>query len=211
MKNYTLYLFRHGLTEGNTNAQYIGHTDLPITTDSISELKSIQSRHPYPQVDAVLSSPLKRCVSTAEILFPGKTPIIINDFIEYNFGDFEGCTPKELAKNEAYQKWLSGDLKARVPNGESNAEFTYRICRAFEKIVDSIIKTKTEATAIVGHGGVLTALLACYALPEAAQAHWNMDAGYGFKLQIDPALWMRAGKLIASDTAPVPLAEAECE
>ena len=36
MKTYTIYLFRHGLTKGNLNAQYIGHTDLPLTTDSIS-------------------------------------------------------------------------------------------------------------------------------------------------------------------------------
>ncbi|MCD7723881.1 MAG: histidine phosphatase family protein [Clostridiales bacterium] len=203
MKTYTLYLFRHGLTAGNINAQYIGHSDLPITTDSISALKNIKSKTPYPQVDAVISSPLKRCVQSAEIMFPENKPIIINEFKEYDFGDCEGLTPKELAENKDYKKWLSGDLSARAPNGESNAEFTYRICKAFEKVIDSIVKTKTEATAIVGHGGVLTALLACYGLPESAQAHWNMDSGYGFRLQIDPALWMRSCKLIVADTSPV--------
>ena len=35
MKTYTLYLFRHGITKGNRNAQYIGHTDYPLTTDGI--------------------------------------------------------------------------------------------------------------------------------------------------------------------------------
>ncbi len=54
MKTYTIYLFRHGLTKGNLNAQYIGHTDLPLTTDSISALRSIKARHHYPEVQAVV-------------------------------------------------------------------------------------------------------------------------------------------------------------
>lgn len=38
LKSYTVYLFRHGLTKGNLNAQYIGQTDLPLTMDSINQL-----------------------------------------------------------------------------------------------------------------------------------------------------------------------------
>ena len=88
MKTFTIYLFRHGLTRGNLNAQYIGHTDYPLTSDSISELHSIKARYHYPQVDAVFSSPLKRCVDSAGIMFPKNNPIVINDLIEYNFGEF---------------------------------------------------------------------------------------------------------------------------
>lgn len=62
MKTYTIYLFRHGLTKGNLNAQYIGHTDLPLTTDSISSLRNIKAHHHYPTVQAVFTSPLKRCI-----------------------------------------------------------------------------------------------------------------------------------------------------
>ncbi len=203
MKSYTLYFYRHGLTSGNIKAQYIGHSDPSLTTDSISELKRIKSETPYPKVDAVVSSPLRRCLDSAKILFPDNNPIVINELKEYDFGDFEGKTPAELKDDEKYSEWISGDLSARAPNGESTAEFLYRICRAFEKLVESIIKTKTNTTAIVGHSGVISALLACYALPEAPQAHWQMDAGYGFKLQIDPALWMQTCKIIVLDTSPV--------
>ena len=50
MKSYNLYFFRHGITKGNLNAQYIGHTDLPLTTDSINELHSIKAKYHYPKV-----------------------------------------------------------------------------------------------------------------------------------------------------------------
>ena len=94
-------------------------------------------------------------------------------------------------------------MHARPPYGESNAEFFARVCSAFEKIVDGMVKSGTETAAIVGHAGVLMAILACYGLPEAPMAHWQMEAGYGFKLRITPSLWMRANKLEVADTAPI--------
>lgn len=203
MKSFTIYLFRHGLTKGNINAQYIGHTDLPITTGSISALKSIKAKHHYPEVEAVFVSPLKRCIESAEIMFPKNNPLVINDLIEYNFGEFEGCTAEDLKNNDDFKEWLRGDMHARPPFGESNAEFFARVCSAFEKIVDGMVKSGTQTAAIVGHAGVLMAILSCYGLPEAPMAHWQMEAGYGFKLRITPSLWMRANKLEVADTAPI--------
>lgn len=205
MKTYTIYLFRHGLTKGNLNAQYIGHTDLPLTTDSISSLHSIKAKHHYPIVDAVFSSPLKRCKDSASIMFPKNNIIVINDFIEYDFGEFEGLTAKELEGNEDFQKWLRGDINTSAPFGESNAHFIERICNAFEKVVDGCVKTGTQTFAIVGHAGVLMTILSCFGIPEAPMAHWQMDAGYGYKLRITPSLWMQAKKLEVVDTSPISL------
>lgn len=207
MKSYTLYLFRHGITKGNLNAQYIGHTDLPLTTDSISSLKSIKAHQHYPKVDAVFSSPLKRCRDSAKIMFPENNILVIDDFIEYNFGEFEGLTAEQLKDNEDFKNWLHGDAYASTPFGESNARFAQRICAAFEKVVDGCIKTGTGSFAIVGHAGVLMTILSCYGLPEAPMAHWQMDAGYGYKLRITPSLWMQAKKLEVVDTSPTSLEE----
>ncbi len=207
MKTYTIYLFRHGLTKGNLNAQYIGHTDLPLTTDSISSLKSIKAHKHYPEVDAVFSSPLKRCIDSAKIMFPKNNTLVIDDFIEYNFGEFEGLTAEELKDNEDFKNWLHGDIYAAAPYGESNAQFSHRICDAFEKVVDGCVKTGTNNIAIVGHAGVLMTILACYGLPEAPMAHWQMDAGYGYKLRLTPSLWMQARKIEVIDTSPMSLEE----
>ena len=128
MKTYTLYLFRHGLTKGNLNAQYIGHTDYPLTTDSINELKKIKAKYHYPSVDAVFVSPLKRALQSADIMFPKNNKIVIDNFIEYNFGEFEELTADELKDNEDFQKWFRGDIYAAPPYGESNAQFAQRVC-----------------------------------------------------------------------------------
>lgn len=209
MKTFTIYLFRHGITKGNLNAQYIGRTDYPLTMDSISRLRKIKATEHYPEVDAVFTSPLRRAVESAKIMFPQNEPIVINDFTEYSFGEFEERTAEELKDNSDFLEWLRGDMNARPPFGESNAEFTHRICCAFEKVVDGLIKTGTETSAIVCHAGVLMTILACYGLPEAPMAHWQMDAGYGFKLRVTPSLWMRANKIEVADTAPTPTRETE--
>ncbi len=207
MKSYTLYLFRHGLTKGNINAQYIGHTDYPLTTDGISDLKNIKKKHHYPAVDAVFVSPLKRAQQSAEIMFPKNNKIVIDSFIEYNFGEFEELTAEDLKDNEDFKNWLRGDITARPPHGESNAEFVHRICESFEKVIDGCIKTGNQNIAIVAHAGVLMTILSCYGLPEAPMAHWQMDAGYGFKCRITPSLWMRGRKMEVVDTAPQSLEE----
>ncbi len=209
MKTFTIYLFRHGITKGNLNAQYIGRTDYPLTMDSISRLRKIKATEHYPEVNAVFTSPLRRAVESAKIMFPQNEPIVINDFTEYSFGEFEERTAEELKDNSDFLEWLRGDMNARPPFGESNAEFMHRICAAFEKVVDGLIKTGTETSAIVCHAGVLMTILACYGLPEAPMAHWQMDAGYGFKLRVTPSLWMRANKIEVADTAPTPTRETE--
>lgn len=211
MKTYTIYLFRHGLTKGNLNAQYIGHTDLPLTTDSISALKSIKAHQHYPKVNAVFSSPLKRCLDSAKIMFPENNVLVIDDFIEYNFGEFEGLTAEDLKDNENFKNWLGGDIYASTPFGESNAQFAHRVCAAFEKVIDGCVKTGTNNVAIVGHAGVLMTILSCYGLPEAPMAHWQMDAGYGFKLRLTPSLWMQAKKIEVVDTAPTSLEDLDKE
>lgn len=202
MKTYTLYFFRHGLTKGNINAQYIGHTDLPLTTYSIDELKKIKGKYHYPAVDAVFVSPLKRAIQSADIMFPENNKIVIDNFIEYNFGEFEGCTAEDLKNNESFKEWMKGDITARPPFGESNAEFVQRICEAFEKVINGCIAEGIENIAIVTHAGVIMTLLTCYGVPEAPMAHWQMDAGYGYKLRITPSLWMQTNKIEVVDTSP---------
>ena len=76
-------------------------------------------------------------------------------------------------------------------------------------MIDGCIKTGTNNVAIVGHAGVLMTILSCYGLPEAPMAHWQMDAGYGYKLHITPSLWMQGRKLEVIDTSPTSISDME--
>ena len=68
MKNYYLYLIRHGITEGNLDGKYIGQTDLALCPQGEKQIQQLVKAGVYPCVEKVYTSPLKRCVETAQII-----------------------------------------------------------------------------------------------------------------------------------------------
>ena len=100
-----LWLIRHGKTEGNKLSRYIGTTDEPLCQEGTEFLHKMD----YPKVQAVYVSPLKRCVQTAEILFPGEPVHIIEELAECDFGEFENKNYKELEGNPHYQEWIDSN------------------------------------------------------------------------------------------------------
>ena len=209
MKTYQIHLIRHGLTNESLEGKYIGHTDVPMCEDGIKQIEQMKEEMNYPEVDAVFSSPLSRCTETARLIYPDREPAVINELIEYDFGEFEGKTADDLKDDEDFAEWLSGtNPRKAAPFGESNASFTYRVCACFEKIVDGIIASETKSTAVITHGGVIMALMTAYALPEAPMHEWMTPNGCGYTLRIDPSIWMRGRKLEAFAQVPsFPLTE----
>ncbi len=195
MKSYTIHLIRNALTDENLEGKYIGHTDVELNEQGEKQLYQLKEDAVFPPVEALFTSPLKRCTKTANILYPENKPIVINDFIECNFGEFENKTAQELEKNEEFKKWLMGEEGSRPPYGESNAEFCRRVTSAFEKVVDGLLKTGTSSAAIVTHGGVIMAILAAFGIPELSMHEWMCPGGCGFSVRVDARLWMTCRKL----------------
>ena len=100
MKTYQIHLIRHGLTDENEKGKYIGSTDVPLSQKGIKLLKKYSEEYDYPGAPIVYSSPLQRCVQTAGILYPAITPKIIGGLAECSFGDWEGKTGADLAKED---------------------------------------------------------------------------------------------------------------
>lgn len=212
MKTYQIHLIRHATTEGNLAGQYIGHTDLDATEDGLRQIDKLKEDYGgYPEVDAVFSSPLKRCLQTAKRIYPDKEPIVLEGLSEYDFGEFEGKTADELKDEEAFQVWLAGTSpETPLPFGESQIAFNERICANFVQIIDGILKSGVRSTAVVTHGGVIMALMTAFALPEAPMHEWLTPNACGYTLRIDPSVWLRTGKLEAFQECPaVPLSENE--
>ena len=210
MKTYRIHLIRHAMTEGNLAGQYIGQTDMDVTKEGLQQADELMEEYGgYPRVDAVFSSPLKRCLQTAKHIYPDKEPIIIEGLKEYDFGEFEGRTADELKETEAFKIWISGTKPdVPVPFGESQIDFNKRVCGAFAGIVDGIIKAGVENTAVFTHGGVIMSLMAAFALPEAPMHEWMTPNVCGYTLRIDPSLWARCGKLEAYQECPaIPLSD----
>ena len=195
MKTYRIHLLRHGVTKDNIEGVYCGITDTPLCEDGKDQLKQIKEEYIYPEGQFLFTSPLTRCKETAELLYPDLKPIVIDGLTEYNFGEFEGKTAEELHKKQPnFEPWLKGVPGVRPPFGESNEDFANRVCSAFVKIVDGVIKTGTEDLIIVTHGGVISTILSNFGLPEASVSDWMTPPGCGYTIRISHFLWMQGHK-----------------
>lgn len=201
MKTYKIHFIRHGLTEANADGRYIGVTDLPLSSVGATELEAIKNEGFLPRAAAVFTSPLSRCVESCEILYPGSTPIVIDEWSEYNFGDFEGKTAFELEKTPEYIQWTSGKISA-PPNGEDGYEFTKRICLGLNVAVRKMMELDVREAVAVLHGGVIMSLLAATALPRRQMVEWATDVGCGYTARITPSLYGRSGIIEIIDTVP---------
>ena len=203
MKTFKIHLIRNGLAEGAAEGKYIGHTDVALTTQGKKQLRQMKERFEYPEVQAVLSAPLERCLETARILYPDRSPLVFDTLIEYDFGEFEGKTAEQLKDDPAFKEWLIGGPEAGAPHGETNAAFQKRVLQSFYEIVNGLIRSEADSVAVVTHGGVIMTLMQAFALPEAPMHEWMAPHGCGFTLNVIPSVWGNVAK--AEYYAEVPL------
>ena len=187
-----LILIRHGKTTGNLLGRYIGsRTDEPLCDEGREGLAGKQ----LPEVERLYVSPMKRCVETAEILWPGfdrKKMQKVTDLRECDFGDFENKNYKELSGNGDYQAWIDSNGTLPFPNGESMDAFKSRCLEAFARIVEEVSGAEQEWIAsgktgifragIVVHGGTIMAILEQYGYPKAAYFDYQVKNGCGYRL-----------------------------
>lgn len=191
MKSYVVNFIRHGLTEANVNGQYAGVSNIPVCEEGLKRLNDLKSNYEYPKVDVYYSSPLVRCIQTCNTVYPGISPVIIEDLRECDFGDWEMRTPEDLKGNKHYEDWLKSGQQLKPPNGESGVEFKNRIEKAVEKLIEDLMRKGTTSSAVFAHGGVIMMLLSRYGLPKMNPFDLIVANGCGFSVRITPGLWMR--------------------
>ncbi len=192
MKTYKIYLIRHGITQGNLEGRYIGFTDLPLCDEGYAAIARITHEGLYPDdVQKVYSSPLRRCLETAEIIYPNRYVKIIENLCECDFGDFEYKTQEELEDLPEYTEWLKGGYDACPPHGESFGDFTIRILDGLEEVFKDMMKEQISRAAVITHAGVIMNLLSGYGLPKAAPANFAVNQGEGFQINLSTYLWHR--------------------
>lgn len=202
MKSYNIHFIRHGAIDETLKGKYIGSTDVHLSEKGKQLLYKTDKENGYPYAEKIYTSPLIRCIETCSVIYPKREIQTVGALSECDFGDWEGMTANELSKNPKFAEWLQNSDKTPPPNGESGKEFTKRICKGFESIVNEIITNGITNVSIITHGGVIMTLLAVYGLPQAPAHQWRMDNGYGFSARITPVLWMRDKVMEVYDTVP---------
>ncbi|MBR2707434.1 MAG: histidine phosphatase family protein [Mogibacterium sp.] len=179
------YLIRHGMTEGNTKRCFNGcRTDEPLTAEGRDALKTIEG---IPDGAVLFSSPMKRALETAAIMFPDKEPVIIDDLREMDFGIFEGKNHSMLDGDPEYQAWLDSGGRMRVPGGESIADVVERSGKALARAVSEAEKRGADTICIVAHGGLFMALMSSLTGEDALKFNPPNGAGFIVELETDDA------------------------
>ena len=202
-----LLLVRHGATSGNAEKRYIGKTDEPLSEAGSEKLRDFRAAGRYSDVSAspqfVFTSPMKRCVETAQILFPDVKPVAIENFRETDFGLFEGKNYDELMADDElrteYQKWIDSGGKAAFPSGESSEAFIERTLQGFWSMMDLILKNCSECccadlrgesvdVVAVIHGGSIMAILSSLCGGSFYDYQVENGGGYVCTARIEPSV-----------------------
>ena len=175
----TILLIRHGETAGNREKRYIGRTDEPLCPAGTAALEQCM----YPRCAVLVSSPMRRCVMTAQILFPAQEIRICEAFRECDFGDFEGKNYAELNGDPAYQAWIESGGMMPFPNGEAPTDFRARCCGGFRQTVNKFYDS--ESIALVVHGGTIMSILSQFAEPHRDYYDWMTANAHGWLCDYD--------------------------
>lgn len=187
-------LIRHSKTPGNAEYRYNGRTDEPLSDEGIA---LAEQAGVDPHVRTVYVTPLQRTRQTAAILFPKAEQIVVSDLREMDFGDFEGFNFSDLEHNEAYRVWVEGECIAACPNGEGRAEFSDRVCTAFEAIVRGAMRRGEDSLTFVVHGGTIMSVMERFSESPGAYYSYRVKNCQGYRCRV-----VANGELTLTDAIP---------
>ena len=176
-----IVLIRHGKTEGNKEKRYIGRTDQPLSEEGIAGIKENLGR--YPSVEKVYASPMKRTRQTAELIYPGQAPELVDGLREMDMGVFEGKNHAELKNRPSYILWVATRGKISIPGGESMKDFGKRTMDAFTQVLGDMQVEGIKRSAVVAHGGTIMSIVS--QLADDDYYKYMVNNGAGFRLTLD--------------------------
>lgn len=145
-----VYLLRHGHIDNGGEKRYLGRTDVPLDVLGLEQAQALGDYFKAIHVDAIFTSPLKRCVQTTEMI--SKTYQVVEALSEIDMGDWENVPMAHIQSHfpKLYAQRGENLEYFTPPNGESFHRMAQRVRQAFEKIVQSMDGT----IIIVAHAGV---------------------------------------------------------
>jgi alpha-ribazole phosphatase len=196
-------LLRHGLTNENEQKQYIGWLDVPLSKSGVKQLKELAALS-YPKADLFVTSDLKRCQQTYQLLFPESVapPFVMEEWREIHFGNWEGKTYDELKDLPEYRQWLEQPFQYVPPNGESFLQFQTRVEKALEKVIEMFPAFRVRHITVVTHGGPIRYILERYAPVQQSFWNWHVPFGCGFTLYSTLERWRERKRCISLSVAP---------
>ncbi|MGN6330925.1 MAG: bifunctional RNase H/acid phosphatase [Motilibacteraceae bacterium] len=177
----TLVLARHGATAHTLRGAFSGSDgeDPPLSEEGLVQAERLATAVlARGEVDAVVSSPLQRCLQTAEevALRLGLQVRVERDLRECGFGQWEGLTFAEARERdpEGFEAWLASP-SVPAPGGESFEQVAARVRVARDK---TIARFPGRTVLVVAHVTPIKVLVAeALGAPLPALFRMHLDAG----------------------------------
>jgi broad specificity phosphatase PhoE len=164
-----VFAIRHGQTAWSLSGQHTGTTDIPLTDNGRRLAERMRPVLAANAFGLVLCSPMQRARETCELAGLGDRAIIDSDLVEWNYGEYEGLTPKQI--HEAAPGWLI--FRDGCPGGEAPEQVSARVDRV-------IARSRAVAgnTALFAHGHLLRVFAARWiGLPPSGGQHFLLNTG----------------------------------
>ena len=180
-----LIFIRHGQTQGNAEGRYLGKTDEPLCPEGIEYIKKKVRERGYPEAEIVWSSPMKRCLQTARLIYPDADVRIEEDLRECDFGKFEYKNYVERSQDEEYRAWVNSGGTLPFPGGEDADDFRRRSREAFLRVVRQYEDDDVIAFAV--HGGTMMSVFSKFEEPPSGYFDRQPENGCGYICEFDKA------------------------
>lgn len=157
-----ILLVRHGENDWVKEHRLAGWLpDIHLNENGRRQVQATGARLAPQPVTAIYSSPVTRCVETAEIIAAHfRLPIIINEELgEVRYGKWEGKKIKNLANKPLWQVVQFFPSRMRFPGGEALREVQFRAIQALEQLST---QHQSETVVVVSHADVIKLVLANY-------------------------------------------------
>lgn len=173
-----IILVRHGDVAWIGEARFRGRAPLPLSELGERQIRATARRIAATwRVTAVYSSPMKRCLDTADAIAApfGLMARVLDGLNDVDYGDWQGLTLDEASGRwpEEIGLWLRTPHLAAVPRGESLAGAFARVSTALSTVVR---RHADDTIVLVGHDSVnRLILLSALDLPLSRYWHLKQD------------------------------------
>lgn len=163
----TVLLVRHGRTTANAAGVLAGR--MPgVRLDDIGRAQAERTAQRLSAVPlvALVTSPMERCRQTARIILAGQSeplkPSVASGITECDYGEWQGRTLSELAKEPLWSVVQSRPSAAVFPGGESMAAMQKRAVTAIRRRDHAVEQQHgTEAIWVaVSHADIIKSIIA---------------------------------------------------
>jgi len=164
-----IVLIRHGETEWSKNGKHTSFSDIPLTLEGERQAAALKGELSEWDFKLVMCSPRARAKRTCELAGFLDRAEITDDLAEWNYGDYEGITTKEIRQKDP--KWTV--FTSPTPGGETPDQVAERCDRVIERA-----KAINDDVVLFAHSHVLRVLIARWLeLPPIEGRHFVLQTG----------------------------------